>query len=221
MDRKRLQSAALLEVLRLIREEEPPRPSTRLTDSKESLASLAVQRRTEPGRLTKEVRGELDWIVMKCLEKDRTRRYEGASGLARDLEHYLHDEAVEACPPSVGYRLHKFARKHRMPVTVAAAFALLLLVGTVVAWLLAAWALAEKRRADDRAVEAYSQREAAQEAETKTNDEAKRAQAAEQEMRRQWYAASSNADAAGLGHRPGRSSAELAGGDRELSGPGL
>src|SRR5271163_1553387 len=103
-DRKRLRKAAFAEMLRIIKEEEPPRPSTRLTDSKEALASLAAQRRTEPGRLTKEVRGELDWIVMKCLEKDRTRRYEAASGLARDLEHYLRDEAVEACPPSAGYR---------------------------------------------------------------------------------------------------------------------
>ena len=99
LDRKRLHSAAFAEMLRMIKEEEPPKPSTRLTESKESLASLAAQRRTEPARLTKAVRGELDWIVMKCLEKDRTRRYDTANSLARDVERYLHDEPVEACPP--------------------------------------------------------------------------------------------------------------------------
>jgi serine/threonine protein kinase len=102
LDRRRLKQAALMEVLRLIKEQEPPRPSTRLSESKGSLSSIAAQRHTEPARLTREVRGELDWIVMKCLEKDRTRRYETANGLARDLERYLADEPVEACPPSQG-----------------------------------------------------------------------------------------------------------------------
>ena len=65
------------------------------------------------------MRGELDWIVMKCLEKDRGRRYEAASGLARDIQRYLADEPVEACPPTAGYRLRKFARKYRTPLRVA------------------------------------------------------------------------------------------------------
>jgi serine/threonine protein kinase len=78
LDRRRLKQAALMEVLRLIKEQEPPRPSTRLSESKETLPSIAAQRHTEPARLAREVRGELDWIVMKCLEKDRTRRYETA-----------------------------------------------------------------------------------------------------------------------------------------------
>src|SRR5437588_3220855 len=85
LDKKRLRGAAFAEMLRLIKEQEPPKPSTRLTESKESLASLAAMRRTEPAKLTREVRGELDWIAMKCLEKDRTRRYESASALARDV----------------------------------------------------------------------------------------------------------------------------------------
>ena len=97
------------EMLRRIKEEEPPRPSTRLSDSAEALASISAQRQTEPAQLAKLVRGELDWIVMKCLEKDRTRRYETASGLARDVQRYLDDEPVEACPPSAAYRLRKFA----------------------------------------------------------------------------------------------------------------
>ena len=103
IDRKRLGQGALLEILRVIREEEPPRPSTRLSTS-ETLASIAATRRTEPAKLTRLMRGELDWIVMKCLEKERSRRYETANGLARDLERYLHDDVVEAQPPSAGYR---------------------------------------------------------------------------------------------------------------------
>ena len=87
-------------MLRMIREEEPPKPSTRLSNSGEALASISAQRQTEPAKLTKLVRGELDWIVMKCLEKDRNRRYETASGLAADVQRYLNDEPVQACPPS-------------------------------------------------------------------------------------------------------------------------
>ena len=96
LERQRFQEAAWHELLRLIKEEEPPRPSARLSDS-DSLHSLAAQRQLEPSRLTRLVRGELDWIVMKCLEKDRSRRYETANGLARDVERYLADESVEAC----------------------------------------------------------------------------------------------------------------------------
>src|SRR6201987_6440017 len=98
-------------MLRMSREDEPPRPSTRLSASGERLPSISAQRKTEPAKLTKLIRGELDWIVMKALEKDRGRRYETANGFARDVERYLADEPVEACPPSTGYRLRKFARK--------------------------------------------------------------------------------------------------------------
>src|SRR6185436_1007701 len=101
------------EILRLIREEEPPRPSTRLSESGQALASISARRRMEPARLTRLVRGELDWIVMKTLEKDRNRRYETASGFAADVQRYLDDEPVRACPPSVSYRLRKFARRNR------------------------------------------------------------------------------------------------------------
>src|SRR5262249_30535185 len=132
LDRRRLKEAALMEVLRLIKEQEPPRPSTRLSESKETLPSIAAQRHTEPARLAREVRGELDWIVMKCLEKDRTRRYETANALARDVERYLADEPVEACPPSRPYRLGKFARKYRAALSVAAAFVLLLAIAAAV-----------------------------------------------------------------------------------------
>ena len=110
LEKQRLRQAALGEMVRLIKEEEPPRPSVRLSSSGD-LPRIAAARKTEPARLSKLVRGEVDWIVMKCLEKDRTRRYETASGLAKDVERYLHDEPVEACPPSAGYRLRKFARE--------------------------------------------------------------------------------------------------------------
>jgi serine/threonine protein kinase/tetratricopeptide (TPR) repeat protein len=112
LERKRVQQAALLEALRIIREEEPPRPSTRLSTA-EQLPTIAANRGVEPKKLTGVVRGELDWIVMKALEKDRNQRYETANGFVRDIERYLHDEPVQACPPSAVYRFRKFARRHR------------------------------------------------------------------------------------------------------------
>ena len=99
LERTRLREAALDEMVRLIREEEAPRPSAKLSSSN-NLLKIAAARKTEPARLLKLVRGEIDWIVMKCLEKDRSRRYDTASGLARDVERYLAEEPVEACPPS-------------------------------------------------------------------------------------------------------------------------
>jgi WD40 repeat protein/serine/threonine protein kinase/tetratricopeptide (TPR) repeat protein len=122
LDRKRLNQGAILEMLRLIREEESPRPSMRLSTIEE-LPSIAACRQVEPRRLSGLVRGELDWIVMKALEKDRTRRYETASGLAADLRHYLDDEPVLAGPPSSWYRLRKFARRNRALVATAAVVA--------------------------------------------------------------------------------------------------
>jgi tetratricopeptide (TPR) repeat protein/tRNA A-37 threonylcarbamoyl transferase component Bud32 len=119
--RRQLQAAPFTEMLRIIKEVEPPRPSTRLAATR---STPRVPRFYE-----------LDWIVMKCLEKDRTRRYESADGLARDLERYLRDEPVEASPPSTGYRLRKFARRHKKVLATAAAFVLLLLGGVAVsAW---------------------------------------------------------------------------------------
>ncbi len=112
LERKRLRAAALLEMLRLIREEEPPKPSTRLSTTDE-LPSVAANRGQEPKQLSGLVRGELDWIVMKCLEKDRNRRYETANGFAQDVQRYLADEPVQACPPSAGYRFRKFARRNK------------------------------------------------------------------------------------------------------------
>jgi serine/threonine protein kinase len=130
LEKKRFKEAAWDEVRRIIREEEPARPSTRLS-SANTLPSLAAARQTDPARLTKLVRGELDWIVMKALEKDRARRYETANGLAADVQRYLAGEPVLAAPPSARYRLGKFASKHRTALTAAAAITLLLGAGVV------------------------------------------------------------------------------------------
>ena len=115
----------------MIKEEEPPRPSTRLSDSGEALASISANRHTEPAKLTKLMRGELDWIVMKTLEKDRNRRYETAKDFAADVQRYLDDEPVQACPPSAGYRLRKFARRNKRPVLAASLVLAVLVIGIV------------------------------------------------------------------------------------------
>jgi tetratricopeptide (TPR) repeat protein len=126
---ERLTQAAFTEMLRAIREEEPTKPSTRLSTSEE-LPTISANRHTEPAKLTRLMRGELDWIVMKCLEKDRTRRYETATGLAADLRRLLHHEPVEAGPPSAWYRLRKCARRNRVPLATTAVVAMALIAGT-------------------------------------------------------------------------------------------
>src|SRR5438045_663115 len=117
-------------MLRLIKDVDPPKPSTKLSAS-ETLPGVATVRRTEPKQLAALVRGELDWIVMKCLEKDRNRRYETANGFAADIQRYLIDEPVQACPPSAGYRVRKFLRRNRKPV-LAASLVVLALVGGII-----------------------------------------------------------------------------------------
>ncbi len=147
LTRQRLKDVAIVEVLRRIREEEPPRPSTRLLSSPDSLASVAAKRHLEPSALLKAVRGEVDWIVMKALEKDRTRRYEAANDLARDIERYLAEEPVEAGPPRAAYRLRKLAWKHRRGLATAGALLLLLVTAVVVSTSLAVWAWRTEEKA--------------------------------------------------------------------------
>src|SRR4029077_3837348 len=113
--RKELEKIGLLEIFRVVREQEPPRPSTKLSTAA-ALPTLSANRGTEPKRLTALLRGELDWIVMKALEKDRNRRYESANGFATDLQRYLADEPVVAGPPSARYRLRKFVQRNKGPV---------------------------------------------------------------------------------------------------------
>ncbi len=121
------------EVRRLIREQEPPRPSTRISTMGKAATTVSEHRRTNPVELSNSLRHELDWIVMKALEKDRTRRYESANDFARDIRRYLHDEAVEACPPSTVYRLRKFTRRHQGAVIATTAVSLALILGAGVA----------------------------------------------------------------------------------------
>jgi len=127
---------------RIIREEDPPNPSTRISALREAATTVAVRRKTEPSRLTRLLRGELDWIVMKAMEKNRVQRYETAVGLARDIERYLNHEPIAACPPSALYRLQKRVRRNK-----AACFSTLaVFLGLASGLVLATWGLAEARR---------------------------------------------------------------------------
>jgi tetratricopeptide (TPR) repeat protein len=126
-----LRSAAYAEIQRVIREVDPPRPSTRLSQNTDDIASIAARRHTEPRKLGMLLRGELDWIVMRALEKDRQRRYETANGLAMDVRRYLAGEPVLAAPPGSGYLLRKFIARNRTPVLAAGAVAAALLIGAV------------------------------------------------------------------------------------------
>lgn len=128
---KRVKEAAFAEILRIIKDEEPPRPSTRLSESGESLASISDKRQSEPAKLTKLIRGELDWIVLKALEKDRARRYESATALAADVQRYLRDEAVHACPPSALYRFSKLVRGNKAAFATISALALVMVLAVV------------------------------------------------------------------------------------------
>jgi serine/threonine protein kinase len=196
LTRQRLKDAAITEVLRLIREEEPPRPSTRLSELSRSgeprrtesaasraaptpsPASMSAQRHLEPAELVKAVRGEVDWIVMKALEKDRSRRYETANGLARDIQRYLAEEPVEAGPPSATYRVRKLAWKHRHGLATAAALVLLLLAGMAVS----VWQAVRATKAEGRALGAENE---ARQAEQAAVEDRNRALTAEAEAREQ------------------------------------
>jgi WD40 repeat protein len=158
---ERLRRTAFLELLRTIREEEPPRPSTRLRDSKESLPSISARRQTEPARLRRLLRGELDWIVMKALEKDRGRRYQTANALARDIERHLNDETVEARPPSAGYRWGKVLRRNKGPAVAAGGIVMALVLGLVGTLIFAAGEAEQRRQAGENARLAKEEKNAA------------------------------------------------------------
>jgi len=159
--KKDLEKAGMLEMLRVIREKEPTKPSTKLSTA-EGLPTLAANRGTEPGKLTKLLRGELDWIVMKALEKDRNRRYQTANTFAMDVQRYLNDEPVQACPPSPGYRIRKFVRRNKGRVAAAGALSLSLFAGLTA--LLVVRAQVERDRAAREAGTAASVAEAGREA---------------------------------------------------------
>ena len=130
---KTLLEGQLGDIQRIIREVEPTKPSTKFSSLECSdSTTIAKKRHTDSQALRRRLRGKLDWIIIKTLEKDRTRRYATAVGLAEDIQRYLKHEAVEAGPPSAGYRLRKFVRKYRLPLTIGTAIALMMLVSVVV-----------------------------------------------------------------------------------------
>ena len=166
-EKRRLQSAAIDELMRIIREEDPPRPSARLS-SIETLPSVAANRRIEPQKLHRLLRGELDWVVMKSLEKDRARRYETANGFAADIQRYLDNEAVVACPPSATYQLRKFARRNKTLLATASLIMTSLLLGLAGT----SWQAIRATRAERQATE---QKDVAVEARRIAQDETARA----------------------------------------------
>jgi serine/threonine protein kinase/WD40 repeat protein len=156
LERQRLRDASYPEIVRMIREEEPTRPSTRLSCCG-TLPAVAAARKTEPAKLAKLFRGELDWIVMKALEKDRNRRYETANSFAMDVQRHLAGEAVRAVPPSPWYRARKFARRNRGPVTAVAVVLLALVAGIIGT----TWGMVRATRAEAGAVAETGLKEAA------------------------------------------------------------
>ena len=164
-DRTQLMAAAVDEVRRIIREEEPKKPSTRLTTLGDSAGEMAVRRRIEPKKLGQLMRGDLDWIVMKAIEKERTRRYETANGFARDIQRFLADDLVEARPPSAGYRLRKALRRNKAALTTAGLVALALIIGTIVSTSQAIRATRAEQRVSDALAEVQVERDRAVEAE--------------------------------------------------------
>jgi tetratricopeptide (TPR) repeat protein/tRNA A-37 threonylcarbamoyl transferase component Bud32 len=148
--KERFREAGYDEICRIIREEEPPRPSTRISTLGQAVATVSTHRQSDPKQLRRIIRGELDWIVMKALEKDRNRRYETASAFAADVERYLHDEPVVACPPSAWYRVKKLVRRNR--VRLAAAVCLLL--GSLTLAGVVGWAVRDRAVRQEKSVAA-------------------------------------------------------------------
>ena len=129
LEAEKLRAAGYAEIQRIIAEEHPPRPSVRLSTMGDDLTVVADHRSTDPKRLRQVIQGELDWIVMKSLEKERGRRYTSPSGLAEDVERFLAGQVVEAHPPSKAYRVRKFVQKNKKAVTVGLALITVLLIG--------------------------------------------------------------------------------------------
>jgi eukaryotic-like serine/threonine-protein kinase len=185
-DAKKLMQAGLEEIRRTIREREPERPSTRLsTMLAADLTTVAGHRQVQPPKLIHLVRGDLDWIVMKCLEKDRTRRYETANGLAVDIQRHLSNEPVVARPPSAAYRLQKAWRRNRLVFTAAALIAATLIVGIAIS----SWQAIEAGRARNAGKKQLLAAQAAQQAEKQQRELAERREA---EVSRLLYIANMN-----------------------------
>ena len=172
-DAETLRQAALDEIRRMIRETEPPKPSTRLRTLGDKISDVATRRQTEPAALRKLVQGDLDWIVMKCLEKNRRRRYETPDALCQDLHRHLNVQPVTAIPPSFGYLFTRFVRRHRATVSVGVALAFTVLCGAGVSVWQAARAHHQADVAESRRGEAEANRLAAADAQSRAERSAK------------------------------------------------
>ncbi|MBM3983750.1 MAG: hypothetical protein FJ304_26480 [Planctomycetes bacterium] len=187
IDSKQFKRGAILEMLRMVREVEPPRPSTKLSTA-DALPNIAANRSTEPAKLTRSLRGELDWLVLKALEKDRTRRYESANAFAADVQRYLADEVVEARPPSRSYRLKKFVKRNKVQVLAAGLVFLALVagvIGTSLGMIEAKKQTETARRAEGKAAhEANAARKAEDDAKQREKAEATAKSLAQKETKR-------------------------------------
>jgi len=180
-DKKSLSQAGLDEWRRIIREVEPPRPSTRVSTLDARLhTTISARRGVDQRKFSDQLRGELDWIVMQALEKDRTRRYESAAALAADVLRYLEDEPVQACPPSVGYQLRKTFRRHKAILSMAGIVVAALIAGTVVSAWQAVRATQAKRQADSHATRALREEQQARAEEQKARAAAEAERVAKQ-----------------------------------------
>jgi WD40 repeat protein len=202
-DAGELRKAGMNELQRIIREEEPPKPSTRVSVLNGDIAGIARHRRDEPSHLARSLRGDLDWIVMRALEKDRARRYDTAREFARDIERHLANEAVSAGPPNAAYKLRKFIRRHHVAVTAGALTMAALVLGSVLAAIGFVQATGQRNQAEqarnmalgamERATQQRDRAEEARVAEAQQRELAIRqrdlAIAAEQEAQRQAYVA--------------------------------
>ena len=156
-DGARLRSSGYAEMQRIIREEDPPKPSKRLSTLGDQLKTVATNREADAGRLPRQLQGELDWIVMRALEKERNRRYESAGALATDIRRHLENDTVEACPPSVSYQLRKFFKRHKAAVVTSIVVMASLVLGVVGTTVMAVKARQQERVASVAKVEAQQE----------------------------------------------------------------
>lgn len=178
---QRIKQLDFVTMLNVIHEEEPPPPSRRVAGLAGQAADIARRRDTEPSKLAQSLKGELDWIVAKALEKERTRRYESASALAADIERHLNNQPVEASPPSATYRLQKYIRRNRAAIVAAVTIVLVLLGGIIVSgWQAFRATQAEQDMAVER--EAALQAEGLAEARRRDAEAAKRLAEAQRKL---------------------------------------
>jgi len=184
-DDNALKAAGFAGIARIIREQEPPKPSTRLSSLGDTSGGLAKSRQLNPDGLRRRLRGDLDWIVMKALEKDRTRRYATSLDFAEDVERYTKHEPVEAGPPGTVYRLRKYVRKHRLPLAIGALIAVILVAAVIVSSYFAVQSREERDYSRQKEREATTQAQLAKDAQRDADRERDRAKEQEQEAKRQ------------------------------------